>query len=345
MVSTSTFQPTQKEKIAVALAYLAYSGEEIIAKVGKERVEEETLTLIQETLPKISVLCEGGEPDWKVVWGPALYTFPLALYQDNGMFVAQRVTRPNEYAIAIRGTNGVAIQDWLREDLRVWRKVAWPLPTGVTAQGKPKVSKATSIGLDALLTKMTPKETLPGAGQDITSFLKGLAASGPCKILVTGHSLAGCLAPTLALRFRQSQGLDGGWDPMGNATVSTISFAGPTAGNADFAAFSNAQLGEHCDRIYNTLDIVPAGWETATLKPLPGLYTSGGINMNFALKLVYKLLYYTLRGYQQIDHGNPFTWTIQAEEDSYVSQAGVQHFDSYPHVLGVPELLEVIQKK
>ena len=140
-------------------------------------------------------------------------------------------------------------------------------------------------------------------------------------------------------------GLDSGWDPEDNATISTISFAGPSAGNAEFAALSNAQLGPRCNRIYNTLDIIPAGWATETLKALPGLYACGGIKMSFILKLVYMLLYATLRGYQQVDNGNLFTWTNQPVKDDYIKQAGVQHFDSYPIVLGVPELLDVIEKK
>ena len=116
-------------------------------------------------------------------------------------------------------------------------------------------------------------------------------------------------------------------------------------GNGDFAAFSNARLGERCDRIYNTLDIIPAGWESATLKPLPHIYKSGGIKMSWGLWGLFQLLYWTLRGYRQIDRGDPLTWTIQADEDVYLKQAGVQHYDSYPHVLGVPELLTVIVKK
>ncbi len=344
-MTQSGFQPTLKEKTAVALAYLAYTGEELIGKFDKEGVEEEILTLVQETLPKLAVLCEAGEPDWKVVWGPAIYTFPLAAHQDNGMFVVQRISRPHEYTIAIRGTNGVAIMDWLREDLSVWRKVDWQLPAGVVASGNPKVSKATSTGVDALLNRMSPKEGLPGASMTIASFLTDVASSGRCELLFTGHSLAGCLAPTLALHFCQSQGLEDSWDPASNATVSTISFAGPSAGNSDFAAFSDAQLGPRCDRIFNTLDIVPAGWASATLKPLPHLYVSGGIKMGFVLKLFYRLLYLTLRNYRQISKGNPFTWEIQPEKDSYLAQAAVQHFDSYPNALGEPEILEVLRKK
>ncbi|WP_157534072.1 hypothetical protein [Moritella sp. JT01] len=84
------------------------------------------------------------------------YTFELTKLQDNMMYVAQSISKPSEYVMAIRGTNGTAIWDWIEEYFRVLEKEKWKLPAGKAAQGTPKISKATDIGLDALLNKMTP---------------------------------------------------------------------------------------------------------------------------------------------------------------------------------------------
>ena len=69
---------------------------------------KEILKLIHGTIPKINVLTNSRhQPDWMIVWGPAVYTFPLTFLQDNMMFVAQQVSQPNNYVVAIRGTNGM----------------------------------------------------------------------------------------------------------------------------------------------------------------------------------------------------------------------------------------------
>ena len=342
----STFEPSPDEQIAVSLAYIAYSGSDIPRHLFLHP-DRRILDLIETTMPRVPVLrAASGEVDWRVVWGPAIYSFELSTYQDNAMFVVERISRPSEYLVVIRGTNGIALLDWIEEDLRVFHKVDWEVPGGIEVHGRPQISKATQIGLNALLNKLRVGEGLPGAGQDLGTFLTGVADSGSVDIRFTGHSLGGALAPTLALWFRQCQGLQRGWDPASNASISTISFAGPSAGNVAFAELSDALLGDRCERIHNTLDIVPLGWDTATLSTLPALYLAGGITMNLVEKAFLGLLLESLHDYRQIERSKAATWAVQpgSAYDGFFKQAETQHFDAYPILLGLPELTGLIQR-
>ena len=345
MSEAPPFQPTADQRMAVCLSYIAYSGSNIPQHLI-HTASQRTLELIQATIPRIDVLCTApGQADWQVVWGPALYTFREGILQDNAMYVVQRISDPTQYVIAIRGTNGASILDWLVEDLRVFDKKNWTVPPGVQVTGNPQVSEATNIGLNILLNELTPDPGLPGAGLDISSWLSSLTGQ-PVNLLFTGHSLGGALAPTLALWFRQSQGLPGGWDPANNATISAISFAGPTAGDADFAQFSDRLLGNRCLRVHNTLDIVPHGWDKAGLAAVRTLYQAGGITLHFLENAMLDALLLSLNDYDQIKNSQPMTWTIRpgAAYNGFFKQAGTQHYDSYPDLLDVPELNSLIQR-
>jgi hypothetical protein len=338
-MTTPVFTPTLRQQISVSFAYLAYSGELLTGDPAS--VSLQIYGIMKETMPQIPPLLNGSELDWEIVWGPAIYTFPDAKLQDNLMYVVRQISDPTNYVVGVRGTNAMAIWDWVEEDLEVWQKVPWSVPPGVPVQGSPAISKATQNGINVLLNNLIPVAGVPGFGQNITAFLSSVAASGKINILFTGHSLGGALSPTLALWFRQSQNLAGDWDPNGNATVSTVPFAGPTAGNQDFATFFNEQLGSACDRIYNTLDIVPQAWETDTLSQLPNLYLPT-IRMTLAEKLLVDFLEKSVTGYIQPNTGDPVTWTIQPDQTTYVAQAGIQHTHSYPTLMQVPALLTVI---
>lgn len=345
MNDSSAAAATPEVLTALSFSYLAYSGAGIPRHLFLHP-DRRALQLIESTIPGIPVLCSAAdEPDWRVIWGPVVYTFKDGIFEDNAMFVAQRISRPSEYIIAIRGTNSTSILDWLEEDLRVFHKQPWPVPEGLSVQGSPLVSDSTHIGLDILLNRLTPGQDVPGGGRNLATFLATLTSFGPLSLCFTGHSLGGALAPSLALWFRQSQGQPGGWDPGSQSIISTITFAGPTAGNQDFAALSDQLLKDHCLRIHNTLDIVPQGWNRASLAAVPDLYKAGGISMDAAEKVLFDGLMLTLSDYGQIEKSIPLTWTIQsgAQYHGFFKQAGTQHYDSYPALLGMPGLTDLIQ--
>ncbi len=336
-----TFVPTLQQQTALSFAYLAYSGE-LLTDGSKVSVPLQILRLIKAAMPKIPPLKLGKTVDWEVVWGPAIYTFPDAILQDNMMFVARQISQPENYVLAVRGTNAEAVFDWLKEDLEVWRKVPWRMPQGQGFQGQPCISQSTQDGLNVLLNSMRPGD-VPGKGENITSFLRNLAEGGKANLLFTGHSLGAALASTLALWFKQWQHIDGEWDPQGNIHISSITFAGPTAGNQDFADYFNGYLGAASQRIFNTLDVVPKAWQVSTMNQIPAIY-SPQISMPLPARLALEVIERVVIGYAQTGMPIPLSWEIQATAPSWVGQLGVQHSDSYPNLLSVPALLKVINR-
>jgi Lipase (class 3) len=337
IISVDSFKITRERQVAVTLAYLSYAGETLLEPIGADpSIPHSILRIIECALPQLPILLDDtGKVDWRIVWGPTTYTFPLAILQDNMMVVAQSVSDPSQYFVAIRGTNGTAIWDWDEEDFQVLQKIDWALPEGQTTTGMPQISRATDIGLEALLNKMTPLSGLPGQGQDIATFLEGFAQTRQISVTFSGHSLAGALSEALGLWFKQSQGLAKGWDPKANATVKVISFAGATTGNTTFANYFNNLFGTTCQRIHNTHDIVPHAWAKKTLQELPGIYASAGIEMEAALRLVLDYILAAVDDYQQVETSAAFTWPINLKEDTYLKQVDFQHTDSYVGVLKV----------
>src|SRR5271168_1815596 len=117
----ATIQNLSQRQIMLSFAYLAYCGEEIVTPNPQAQI----LSLINAAMPQIPPIASPN-PTWKVVWGPAVYTTPGALYQDNLMFVAQNQSDLSQFAIAIRGTNFVADLDWLMDDFDVRQMMTWP---------------------------------------------------------------------------------------------------------------------------------------------------------------------------------------------------------------------------
>lgn len=327
---------TAERQTAITLAYLAYAGETLKQPLpGDHSIDQSIEKIINYTLPKLSVLQNAQQQaNWRVVWGPVSYTFKHTKLQDNMMYVVQCISNPAEYAVAIRGTNGTAIWDWVEEDFRVLEKKRWPLPTGKTVLGTPKISKATDIGLDALLYKMTPAAGIPGAGLSLQQFLSTIT-NDAVNVTFTGHSLAGALCEAAGLWFKQSQSIPEHWDPQGNATVKVVSFAGATAGDSDFARYFNQTMGTACERIHNMNDVVPHGWEKSTLKQLPNLYSSQGIELSEQLKIALDIVTALVHDYQQVNTPVGFTWPLDPQQTTYMGQAGVQHRDSYIGALQV----------
>lgn len=114
-----------------------------------------------------------------------------------------------------------------------------PWSTGDSGNAAGSISEAASIGVTRLLAMKDGQQTLlqflAGAMEESKATL-----DNPASVCFTGHSLGGALAPTLALYMRNNQGT---WDPQGKAVVTTISFAGPSAGDAEFASYFDAQFG------------------------------------------------------------------------------------------------------
>lgn len=203
---------------------------------------------------------------WTRVWGPAVYQAPGSSVADNVMYVARNDAAPPRLVVAIAGTNPASALDVLVEDFFVGTQVPWFY--GSSGPGAaPKISAGTFVGL-SVLQHLRPGPAMPGAGQTLSPFLAATTADKPT-IVTAGHSLGGALAPAVALWLHDTQSA---WNAGGLATVGCEPSAGPTPGDAAFAAYYDTQLGARTTRLFNDIDIVPHAWNEVDLAAIPALY-------------------------------------------------------------------------
>jgi hypothetical protein len=283
----------------------------------------------------LGILNFGTGASWTVVWGPAIFSFPInynGQYVDNVIYVVRDGTS-NDYAIAIAGTNALSAADWIFEDLLVVTTVPWFLDTKDTT--KPNISLATFNGLSIILNISPPCADIPGTGQNLMSFLGTITRDGPINLITTGHSLGGALSPALALALAD---LAGQWDPKGNATLQPYAFAGPTPGDADFAQHFKNKIPAGLRRIWNKLDVVPHAWDTAHMQQLPKLYGQEVSDVTKAVKAVLDVVGGI--GYTPVnDEDATFAGKQQNSSittlDAYNTEAGYQHVDAYQVWAGI----------
>lgn len=307
----------------LALSMISYSGELITG--SNAAVEAQLAPCIIEELEQ-QPLTKG---QWRLVWGPAVYKFKHAKLDDNMMYVVQGINDPTQLVVVVRGTNGTATLDWLFEDFAVFHSEAWP--TGNPPEGSdPRISKAIHIGL-GILQNLKPSTNIPGEGFDVQTFLAQTVQNlDTAEVTVSGHSLAGALAPTLALWLSDTQHQ---WDPNNKAAVSVYAYAGPTSGNADFAAYSDSQVGAAMQRVHNPHDIVPMAWNLGTLEQIPKIF-DGVVKfpdeVQLALDAILDLLKHSTYTHT-LAEAPPFPGTLNTapKYDKFFAQAGWQHVCGY----------------
>lgn len=175
--------------------------------------------------------------DWTLVWGPSVFWDSgkggcLA----NGMFVAHSAAE-NTYVVAIAATNFISNYATSQEDydnhpdhmvnfpIRLDRPISQQHTTADA--GRPQLTGGTALGVHILCTQMPDRRT----GRSVVDYLKSAPKTPGTKLVFAGHSLAGALAPAMALQLRTELGHAG----YIVSNILVFATAGATPGNGAFA--------------------------------------------------------------------------------------------------------------
>jgi triacylglycerol lipase len=218
---------TATVELAMTLSTLAY-------------VDENRIASQQQMISEINAgLDAAGYKSWQVAWGPALNA------DRSNLLYAVRNGETGQFAVSIRGSDFSFWLNWI-EDLATIRLVPYNefVPDASTAQ----IAVGTAVGLRQLLGMRDGTKSLE-------TFLTAAPEGTP--ILITGHSLGGCLASVLAPCVASWIGR--------TSSVSVYTVAAPSPGNEDFATYYNTlftlQSGHSIAfRFFNSLDVVPNAW-------------------------------------------------------------------------------------
>lgn len=313
----------------LALSFIAYTGEAIEGsdpEVSKQLAPCFVAELARQPLAS----------DWELIWGPVVYRFDVALYNDNLVYVVRRRDAPSTLAVVLRGTNGPAALDWLVEDFSVFELRDWPYGSP-PSDLRPKISEGTHIGLD-ILQKMVPPEGVPGAGQGIAAFLAGEVGGGSAAsytVRVTGHSLGGALAPAFALWLADTAD---DWDPKGKAKLEVWAYAGPTAGDEDYVTYYDQRLGASSHRVHNKLGVVPRCWNAGEMAKIPDLYLPVAKLDDLEKVALDALIDATKDKHFEnvLPDAPPFAYqAVNPSESDYLKQVGWQHHCGYLCGVGI----------
>jgi len=302
----------QREKVTLALSFIAYTG---FTDTEPEKVFDELKAVLKFFDPYIG--------KYHIVWGPAAHKLELEKFDDGLMFVVQDKENPEQYTVVIRGTNPVSLASWVFEDLWVREQSQWA--TGSAPEGA-KISDSTRLAL-SILQDTRPSSGMPGEGTSILEFLSDAINNSSEKItvVVTGHSLGGAIAPTLALWL--SDVAPGCW-VQDKADIYAFTYAGPTAGNKEFAQYSDSILGEKCYRFANYYDVVTHAWNEDSLKQVDILYDPIPLGVfDIIIDLACKSV--EGKGYTQIEQKQAIGSQVVTFLDNFPEQMIYQHIGPY----------------
>jgi hypothetical protein len=261
------FQPniSKLQEDVFALAVFANLSEGLRRETGAgQDIEARTQEALHRAIARAQPFIGG----WKVVWGPSVHLGQGSAFPVHTLYVAQSTLDPSQYVVSISGASTASVFEWMADALLVALQVPWG--TGTEAADA-RISLGIASGL-SVLQEMTPSGPRPGAGTSLAGFLKTLTEK-KVKVDVTGFGLGGTLATTVAVWLADTRGVAGHWDPQGNAQLTCLSLAGPSAGNSAFAAYADRKPGLTMVRFVNDLDWVTQAWDAASLAKTATLYS------------------------------------------------------------------------
>src|SRR5215475_2987570 len=337
-------------QIMMTLAQLAVTA-------GTQRPSGETLQQQQERIynginAQLSNADLATNGEWQAVW--------VGLTDDraNLAYIAQN-TSQNAFAVCLRGTQMDSFIDQL-EDLDVGSVVQF---TDGPSYSEPiYISK----GAAGAFTEVT-KAVYVSANTNLLQALTSLIESAPPQptLYITGHSLGGAMATTVALYLAAQK-----W--ANQPTFGVYTFAAPTAGLQSFADCFDSVFGSVSERYYNAWDAVPAAWGNSTMTdmqnsfypsivtnpqgPGPAQNTDVVKKLSDFMKMPKGNVYvqtnqndssielnsdYTARGTTEFGPGSYNALFLVPTMEGFMGQVGFQH-NNYLAFLGAPQIPSLI---
>jgi len=293
------------------------------------QVSYQPLEFIAEAVHFLPAVDQPGK--WKVLWGPSESRFDANLAVVAGYYLDRRPGTPYVVVVGLRGTDvdvqnpvGVVYQIW--EDMDAALQTEFHLTGGFIANGT-----SDALGTIQGLTDPTSGRTMSAF---LIDFYNGLAAPRP-PVVVTGHSLGGCLAtvvmPWLKSALRQVTPAP---------EFSAYTFAAPTAGDQAFAT-GLARQGVVVS-VHNSLDVATFAWED--FGGMKSVYKTSGLPVPLYVELA-------IDGFAEVLRLAGATYAQPAQAlrlpgkfdktygTSWADQALFQHHTTtYAALLGLPAL-------
>jgi hypothetical protein len=254
---------TQTDSTSLAALYLSQISYIDETEDGNPQQKADIIT----ALGNIDSSAQGP---WKLVWGPSAN-------EGNMAYVALNAAQ-DRYAVVIRGTvssDSWAMFDNVLEDADGLSLVDWVFPQNTGAE----IAAGFQDGLENII--IVPD---PTTNYTLMDFLRPVLAASNAELLVTGHSLGGGLATTVALWLENQLPNNAG--PV-NTTITPITFAAPGIGNQDFANLYDSTFPSSI-RYVNQYDVVPMGY--GAIETLICQYPSPGPTLKAYNYPVYLLL-------------------------------------------------------
>jgi triacylglycerol lipase len=316
------------DKLAQLFAQAASSNDFAITCLQLCEVGYLSPAEIPAAVVKVKPLASGGQ--WQCPW--AAQDADQSNLAFVALYYANPATAPELAVIMIRGTDFGITDAWgkieqLWEDLDCTEQA--PLPWA--PDDPARVAQGTLDGFDVLLGLTSGLQSL----EDYLRTLVKEPANADLALVVTGHSLGGCLTTVFA------PGLRDRLKPR-NMPVMPVTFAAPTAGNEDFAAYFEREFPQAL-RYENSLDAIPKAW--ANLSDLDAIYQPCGMT-------VPDIVYVGALGFEfamylsGVDYRQPAATTLNGScsrtATNWYDEGLYQHHPAtYMHLLGGTDVASV----
>lgn len=270
---------------------------------------------------------------WSCVWGPSANSNDANLVY-VAKFVPEDAVSSPTFVVVIRGTDIIKHLDnlpgddeQLKEDLDVENQVEAAFPGAPLGA---KIASGTYLGLTVIQGLTDPAQ--PAGRTSLADFLiaemQTYGTDLP-RLVVTGHSLGGCLT-TVVAPYLLEELAKHSLSPK----ILPYTFAGPSAGNREYADYFDQTFVPNY-RYFNSMDIIPHWW--ASLEVLKTIYDDLPMPELVAIFFDVKQQEINDHGanYEQPSAGNSQLFGALLMNKSWTKEAAAQH-----HITNYVALLE-----